>query len=63
MSTNWENGISESEAAEQSRKYAGKVSEETVGEILEKEEKMKGFSGMSRCCKSMEPTCATSSPC
>ena len=37
------NGISEAEAAEQSRKYAGKVSEETVGEMVEKEGKLKGF--------------------
>ena len=36
-------GISEAEAAEQSRKYAGKVSEETVGEMVEKEGKLKGF--------------------
>ncbi|MBR4189618.1 MAG: DUF1232 domain-containing protein [Kiritimatiellae bacterium] len=37
------NGISDAEAAEQSRKYAGKVSEETVGEMVEKEGKLKGF--------------------
>ena len=37
------NGISEAEAAEESRKYAGKVSEETVGEMVEKEGKLKGF--------------------
>ncbi|MBR2224541.1 MAG: DUF1232 domain-containing protein [Kiritimatiellae bacterium] len=37
------NGISEAEAAEQSRKYAGKVSEETVGEMVGKEGKLKGF--------------------
>jgi uncharacterized membrane protein YkvA (DUF1232 family) len=38
-----ENGISDAEAAEQAREYAGKVSEETVGEMVAKEEKMKGF--------------------
>ena len=36
-------GLSEAEAAEQSRKYAGKVSEETVGEMVVKEGKLKGF--------------------
>lgn len=35
-------GISEAEAEEQARRYAGKVSEETVGEMLGKEGKVKG---------------------
>lgn len=43
MSEEQKSGISEAEAAEQARKYAGKVSEETVGEMMGKEEKMKGF--------------------
>ena len=43
MGTKRKTGISEAEAAEQSRKYAGKVSEETVGEMVEKEGKLKGF--------------------
>ncbi len=43
MDAKSKNGISEAEAAEQSRKYAGKVSEETVGEMVEKEGKLKGF--------------------
>lgn len=43
MKAERKNGISEAEAAEQSRKYAGKVSEETVGEMVEKEGKLKGF--------------------
>lgn len=43
MSEEQKNGISEAEAAEQAREYAGKVSEETVGDMLGKEEKMKGF--------------------
>lgn len=43
MDPNRKNGISDAEAAEQARKYAGKVSEETVGEMVEKEGKLKGF--------------------
>ena len=43
MSEEHKRGISEEEAADQARKYAGKVSEETVGEMMGKEEKMKGF--------------------
>ena len=43
MNAKRKTGISEAEAAEQSRKYAGKVSEETVGEMVEKEGKLKGF--------------------
>lgn len=43
MGTKRKTGISEAEAAEQSRKYAGKVSQETVGEMVEKEGKLKGF--------------------
>lgn len=43
MNMKWKTSISEEEAAEQARKYAGKVSEETVGEMVEKEGKMKGF--------------------
>lgn len=43
MSAARKTGISEAEAAEQARKYAGKVSEETVGEMVEKEGKLKGF--------------------
>ena len=43
MKAKRKNGISEAEAAEQSRKYAGKVSEETVGEMVEKEGKLKGL--------------------
>lgn len=43
MSEEQKRGISEEEAAGQAREYAGKVSEETVGEMLGKEEKMKGF--------------------
>ena len=43
MNAGRKTGISEAEAAEQSRKYAGKVSEETVGEMVEKEGKLKGF--------------------
>ncbi len=43
MDAKRKNGISEAEAAVQSRKYAGKVSEETVGEMVEKEGKLKGF--------------------
>lgn len=42
MSAKWEE-VSEAEAEEQARKYAGKVSEETVGEMVGREEKMKGF--------------------
>ena len=37
------NGLNQAEAAEQARAYAGKVSEETVGEMVGQEEKMKGF--------------------
>lgn len=36
-------GLSNAEAKEQAKKYAGKVSEETVGEMVAKEEKMKGY--------------------
>ena len=43
MKAKRKNGISEAEAVEQSRKYAGKVSEETVGEMVEKEGKLKGL--------------------
>lgn len=43
MNAGRKNGISEAETAEQARRYAGKVSEETLGEMLEKEGKLKGF--------------------
>ena len=43
MSEEYRNGISDEEAAEQARKYADKISEEDVGDMLGKDEKMKGF--------------------
>ena len=43
MNEEWKKEVSEAEAEEQARQYAGKVSEATVGEMVGREEKMKGF--------------------
>ena len=40
MTAGRKTGIGETEAADQAREYAGKVREETVGEMLEKEGKL-----------------------
>ena len=43
MSEEHKTGISEEEAAEESKKYSRKVSEDDVADMVCKEDKMKGF--------------------
>jgi uncharacterized membrane protein YkvA (DUF1232 family) len=43
MSEEYKNGISEEQAAEEAKKYSRKVSEDDVADMVDKEDKMKGF--------------------